>query len=344
LQYEQEEPIREIYRHVDRDTLLDLLDDDGFLRIEKYFDQVCRPALKKAFEKNGLMDVVALLSESSFGICEFVAHMTDLHEYADAFEGMRTEMAEVRESIAKHQPIYWKEVMDDLMYTLNFHAELMPAEDHLLFHAKVMPFLMNVIAALPLASATILLALYDAGKIDIVAGRVKLPELNDSDLCTTINIEGAGKDTSISYEMFINCGGQKAIELEEYPFQTLVKDNTLRKARAVFKDQRKVADLSEAAQKEGLFREDEQYYYYTGGVDIDASYRIIGKDGKPNTRIYDVAFTHASGVRPYSYGLQACSATTQILVEAWIKSLQEASEIKGDIIDISELYEDKKEL
>jgi hypothetical protein len=93
-----------------------------------------------------------------------------------------------------------------------------------------------------------------------------------------------------------------------------------------------------------LFREDEQYYYYTGGVDIDASYRLIGKDGKPNTRIYDVAFTHASGVRPYSYGLQACSATTQILVEAWIKSLQEASEIKGDIIDISELYEDKKEL
>ena len=343
LQYEQQEPMREIYRHVDRDSLLSLLDDDGFLRIEKYFDQVCRPALKKAFEKNDLKEEAALLSQPAFGFSEFVAHMTNLHEYADAFEGMRKEMAEARKSAANKKPIYWKEVMDDLMYTLNFHAELMPAEDHLLFRAEVMPFLMNVIAALPLSSAAILLALYDAGKIDIAAGRVQLPELSDSHESTTIRIENNEKDKPVSYKMFINCGGQKAIELDEYPFQTLVKDGTLRKARAIFKDQNKVGDLREE-QKEQLLHKDGQYYYHTGGIEVDASYRLIGQDGKPNGRIYDVAFTHASGVRPYSYGLQACSATTQILVEAWIKSLQEASEIEGDVIDISELYENKEEL
>ncbi len=344
LQYEQEEPMREIYRHVDRDTLLHLLDDAGFLSIERYFDKVCRPALKKAFEKNGLTDISELLSDPAFGICEFVEHMTSLHEYTNAFEGMRSEMAEARESVRKHQPIFWKEVMDDLMYTLNFHAELMPAEDHLFFHSKVMPFLMNVIAALPLSSGAILLALYDVGKIDIIAGRVTLPKLKNSDKSTTINIEGDGKEKSIAYKMFINCSGQKAIGLDDYPFRTLVEEGTVRKARALFKDQSKIEAINEAKQKERLILEKSKYYYYTGGIEVDASYHVIGQEGKPNARIQDIAFTHTSGVRPYSYGLQACSATAQIVVEAWVKALEEGAKIEGDIHEISELYRDTEDL
>ena len=53
------------------------------------------------------------------------------------------------ESVLEHKPIHWKETIDDLIYTLNFHAELMPAEDHLTLKSLVMPFLMNVIAAMP---------------------------------------------------------------------------------------------------------------------------------------------------------------------------------------------------
>ena len=53
-----------------------------------------------------------------------------------------------------------------LFYTLNYHAELLPAEDHLALRSTVMPFLMNVIAALPLRSARMLLALDKAGILD----------------------------------------------------------------------------------------------------------------------------------------------------------------------------------
>ncbi len=55
--------------------------------------------------------------------------------------------------MTRAKAIHWKAAIDDLMCTLNFYAELMPAEDHLIIHAKFPPFVMNIIAALLLPSA-----------------------------------------------------------------------------------------------------------------------------------------------------------------------------------------------
>ncbi|MEZ0386426.1 MAG: FAD/NAD(P)-binding protein, partial [Verrucomicrobium sp.] len=76
LQFDQEEPLREIYRHVDRVHLLALVDAQGFLRFETYFDKVCRPALSQAFAKDGMTEMVARLAEPTFGISAFVEKMT----------------------------------------------------------------------------------------------------------------------------------------------------------------------------------------------------------------------------------------------------------------------------
>ena len=142
--------MRLIYRHVDREKLLKLRDEEGFLRLETYFDAVCRPALAEAFRKDSMGEMVGKLANSQFKMADFVETMSDKHDYDNAFEGMRREMIEARRSVLEHKPIHWKEVIDDLMYTLNFHADLMPAEDHVTFRKTVMPFLMNVIAAMPL--------------------------------------------------------------------------------------------------------------------------------------------------------------------------------------------------
>lgn len=71
---------------------------------------------------------------------------------------------------------------------------------------------------------------------------------------------------------------------------------------------------------------------------------MIGENDKPNSAIHDITFTHTTGARPYSYGLQACSATSQILVQAWVKSLKENNEMVGSIEEISEIYEVTPEL
>ena len=58
-------------------------------------------------------------------------------------------------------------------------------------------------------------------------------------------------------------------------------------------------------------------------VEVDGDEGIstyIADDGTRNARIYDAAFPHADGLRPYSYGLQACELTVRIVGEHWKKS------------------------
>lgn len=318
LQFDQDEPFREIYRHVDREGLLKLRDEDGFLRLETYFHEVCKPALKTAFEKDGMSDMAALLEKADFTLTDFVEKMTDRHDYDNAFEGMRFEMIEAKRSVEEHKPIHWKEVIDDLIYTLNFHAEMMCAEDHLALKSTVMPFLMNVIAAMPLPSGNTLLALHDAGKLDMIPGRVTIPEEQDEPGVTVVTVENGDEKTHCKYDMFIDCSGQKPLELEEYPFQSLVRNGTVRKARSPFLDADAIDSLPDD-KKDHVFHDDGKWVYHTGGIDIDGGYQVIGRDGTANTRIFELAFPHTSGVRPYSYGLQACSHTSAIVVAAWIE-------------------------
>ncbi|WP_367871757.1 FAD/NAD(P)-binding protein [Luteolibacter sp. Populi] len=339
LQWDQEEPLRDIYRHVGREELLGLRDGEGFLRLETYFDRVSRPALAEAFRKDAMAEMTGKLADPQFKLADFVETMSDKHDYRNAFEGMRREMVEARRSVLEHKPIHWKEVIDDLMYTLNFHADLMPAEDHLTLREIVMPFLMNVIAAMPLESGDILLALYDAGRIEIVSGKAEVADEAVEDGTTTVTIEGDdGEKTTASYRIFVDCGGQKPLDLPDYPFPGLVEGGAIRKARVPFAEPT-VAQTLEDDVKEHLFEEGGEPMYHVGGVDVDAAYRLIGSDGASNPRIADVAFPHTSGLRPYSYGLQCCSDTVAIFVKAWVEELRNGGEVEEDPIELSKLYE-----
>lgn len=338
LQFDQVNPFREIYRHVDRDGMVALLDKKGFLRIETYFDQICRPVLREAFEKDEMPDMVKRLADAGFGLLDFVEAMSDQHDYDNAFEGMRTEMVEAEESVKQHRPIHWKEVIDDLMYTLNFHASFMPAEDHLILQGKVMPFLMNVIAAMPLPSGNSILALYDAGKLAMVSGRVTLPDEQPEPGVTTIEVDDQGEKSTHRYRMFVDCSGQRPLELDDYPFPSLVKKKATRKARAAFVKAGDVAQVPEE-KKEHVFKDDGQWLYHTGGIDIDSTYRLIGEDGQPNPRIYDIAFPHTTGLRPYSYGLQACNHTAAIVVRAWVEEIKAEARVDTDLVEVTQIYE-----
>lgn len=338
LQYEQENPMREIYRHASRDSILQLIDDKGFLRIETFFNRVCRPALIEAFEKDSFRDMIRCLADPAFGLIDFIRKMERRHEYKDAFEGMRIELEEAQQSIRGDRPIHWKEVMDDLMYALNFHAELMPAEDHLLFHEEVMPFLMNVIAAMPLPSARLLLALRDAGRLDLVGGFAET-DGQQSTGSTTVTVHGKEGTQTLSYGLFVDCGGQKLVDCASYPFQSLVKEGVVRPARARFAEPGHAVGMQQGKYRERVFQEGEEIYLSTGGIDVDACYRIIGKEGKASDSLYDISFTHVCGVRPYSYGLQACDATARIAVECWVRAVADKQGIPAEVEAVSRLYQ-----
>ncbi len=290
LQYEQREAMRQPYRHVSRERLLDLRDARGFLRIDDYFDRVCRKPLADALEHDGLPEQAAAMRDGTMNLAGFVEAMEEDHTYIDPFDGMRQELPEARQSLNRDRPIRWKEVLDDLMFTLNYHAEFMPADDHQTLRKLVMPFLMNVIAALPIQSATTLLALRDAGRLDLVEGFVSIEARADGR--TILEVERDGEIESETFQMFVDCSGESPVNLETFPFETLVSDGSVRAA---------------SVEKSEL-----------PGIQIDNGYRVIGSDGKANPRIYDIAFTHALGLRPYSYGLQACNYTAQLAAEAML--------------------------
>ncbi|MFC7335975.1 FAD/NAD(P)-binding protein [Haloferula chungangensis] len=335
LQWDQEEPLREIYRHVSRDAMLSLREQDGSLRIATYFDRVCRPALIDAFEKDEMDELVRLLRDEAFGFEDFVDEMTERHDYVDSFEGMRKELEEARDSVENHRPIHWKETLDDLMYCLNYHAELLPAEDHVFLKGSVMPFLMNVIAAMPLQSATMLLGLHDAGKIRLVTGKVKIEGEGREPGTTRVSVESDRGQEEIEYRMFVDCSGQKPMDLDAFPFQSLAKQGAVREARADFLNPVKAKEIDD----EKLLLEDGVRRLRIGGIDVDAAFHIIGQDGTANPRIFDLSFPHTSGVRPYSYGLQACNATAEIVVRTWRDDIGAGQSEEASLREVSRTYD-----
>lgn len=343
LQYEQEKPIREIYRHTSREEILTLIDDNGFLPFNTFFDVVCRPALIKAFERDNDKTLVQYLNQADYSVQDFIKEMEDKHDYSNSFEGMRKELQSAIKASKLNKPVHWMETLDDLMYCLNFHSELLSAEDHKFFRHSIMPFLMNVIAALPLSSATILLALYDAGCISLKEGRVEILDVQNVAGKTIIEVTGADSKTEkLDYKMFVNCSGQGNLDFEDYPFVSLVEQGIIRKARAKF---RKLPTDTEGSKssKNVLFTKNDAFWY-TGGIDVDAGYRVIKKDGTPDSRIRDVSFIHTAGCRPYSYGLQACNATSLILVEEWKESLMKKANDKYSIEETTKTYQLNKDL
>ena len=341
LQYEQKEPIREIYRHFNREQLLDLIDENGLMHIEDYFDLLCRPALIEAFRKDRLTHVVDQLQDSDFSFKDLVALMSEKHEYVNSFEGMKKEMITAKNSISHKIPIYWMETLDDLMYSLNYHAELLPAEDHLFFHKEIMSFLMNVIAALPLQSAKILLALYDANCIELKSGFVNFSEDAFENSETKIIVKSPdASEEEISYQLFVNCGGGKKLELDDFPFQSLVNQGVVSVATAKCANEEFCRKQSRTSDKIELVKNEEGLEMKLSGIQIDSSYRTINKEGLINNFLYDINFTHTNGLRPYSYGLQACSATSLILVESWLAEIVNDKNVSEEIETITELYQD----
>ncbi len=340
LQYEQKETFRNIYRHVDRDTMLALRDDCGFLSLDEYFNQVCRPALKNAFQNDKRDDIVKLLSIENVSLEGLITRLSDEHTANDPFSLMRVEMSDAERSLRKGAPIHWKETLDDLMFTLNFHYDWLPAEDHLRYRRIIVPFLMNVIAAMPLHSANVLLALHDAGRLDLIAGTVTVTEKTNGR--TVVEISNDDGTIDREYRMFIDCGGHGSLDFKSYPFESMTADGTASEAFAHFRNTR-AGDLVDESEIGNMVDHQGSRSLRVGGIAIDGYYRVVGEDGLSNARIHDIAFPHATGVRPYSYGLQACEAAASIVVQSWCEESANGRNPSATTQSVTEVYDDLPE-
>ncbi|REE25000.1 FAD-NAD(P)-binding protein [Winogradskyella pacifica] len=342
LQYEQEQPYREIYRYTTRETLVNLKNEKDALFIETYFDEICRPALLNALEKDDLRDVIQLLNNNSFDFKQFIETMAKKHEYLDSFVGMREELELADKLLKRNKPIHWMETLDDLMYSLNFHTDLFSAEDHLFFNTEIKPFLMNVIAALPLQSAEILLALYEADCIALINGKVEIQNKTTHGTHLKI-VDEDNNETTKTYKLFINSSGNDTIAFDNFPFKSLKINGDISMAKAKFKTLSRIKDVRSSVPEDALLPVNDTLFLNLGGIAIDNVYRCLDENGQPSQSIYDLAFNHIYGLRPYSYGLQACNATSQIMVTSLLDSALQSDE-PVEIQTITHTYDEERTL
>lgn len=312
LQFEQVQPKRELYRHCSEEDILRLTDEHGFLRLRVFFDQICRPVLVKALHEDGLHPEAEKLGESTFSFSDFTDMMKKKHLSPDPFAKMRSEFSEAQRKIRQDRPTRWKEVLDDLMYTLNFHARLMPADDHLELRSAILPFVMNVMAALPLESAKLLIALHDAGLLDLVAGKAEIDhQKEEGTVWVEVEGEEGGKSEIREYRMFVNCAGQAPVDQTSFPFPSLVQAGPVTPAVAeiLTEDPEKIGDADIRTSNGKRVAE-------LGGLAVTDAHELISEDGKPSRGLYDIAVPHAAGLRPYCYGLQACDEAAGIVVNS----------------------------
>ncbi|WFO16901.1 hypothetical protein M601_003745 [Cellulophaga baltica 4] len=86
-------------------------------------------------------------------------------------------------------------------------------------------------------------------------------------------------------------------------------------------------DLIGEERQFNLIKNKKSWYLKLNGIDVSTNFQLIDVSGNEVPNLYDLSFTHTSGVRPYSFGLQSCELTSRIVVEDFIKSFQEKSNL-----------------
>ncbi|MCW1885464.1 FAD/NAD(P)-binding protein [Luteolibacter flavescens] len=314
LLFEQTEPMRKIYRHTTRERLAELVDAAGFISLASYFDEVCRPVLIEGFTLDGRADIASRLESEDFTLADLVETLSAEHDYDDPFEGMAGELAIAEKLTREGTPTHWKEYLDDLFYTLNFHAELLPAEDHARLKADILPFVMSVVAAMPADSARKLLALRAAGIVHVVAGMAEVHDHEPGDGCTRVEVDGEdGKTRTEEFRIFIESSGQKPSAPGKHPFPSIFGEGIATPATVRFRDPRRAGEMDDEAKvtdtASGPALE-------LGGLAYDREYRLVNESGTADRVIHDIALPDINGLRPYSYGLQAANEAAAICAAA----------------------------
>lgn len=246
---------------------------------------------------------------------QFVHHMMGMRERRSAFEMLSIEYEEAERSIEYEKPIYWKEMLAVLSFSLNHPAKYLSAEDMLRLKQTLMPLISVIIAFVPQSSCKELFALHDAGVLDLVeVGEEATIEPQESGGIIYHIPNENGEDQPIHYQTFVDCVGQQHLSFDKVPFQTLVEQKVVAPARLQFKD----ASAGEAASAE----EDSQvekigaaYFLNVPGIAIDDHYQVVNNEGVANGHIFMMAVPYIGGFNPDYSGLDFCEAASLKIAE-----------------------------
>ena len=301
-------------------------ENNGFLPLDYVFEKNFKEILKDK-DPDFYAEIAPLDIEA------FVTLMMDLRERLPAFQLFKAEYAEAAKSIKRKESVYWKEMLAVLSFAMNYPAKYFSAEDMLRLQKVLMPLISIVIAFVPQSSVEEMLALHDAGVLDIISvGEDSYIETEEkggivyhytaetsAGLPPENSDEHHGKQ-AVYFQTFVDCVGQPHLSYEALPYPSMVTNKTVSPARLLFNDAAAGAKEMADGNKNISIDYKGNYCLNVPGITINDSFEVVDDYGALNERIYMMAVPYIGGYNPDYSGLDFCEAASAAIVTSIFNS------------------------
>ncbi|KQK25460.1 hypothetical protein AR438_07560 [Chryseobacterium aquaticum] len=274
--------------------------NSGFIHLDYVFEQNFKRPLQQRDPE--FYDKIKNLS-----IEEFVSEMMSLRKELDSFTLFRSEYNEAEKSIARRSSISWKETLAAFSYSMNYPAKHFSAEDMLRLKKTLMPLITVIIASLPQSSYHELMALYDAGLINLTqVNKDSHVEPHIEKGGTYHYLSNEGNKIEQYYEMFIDAIGQRPLERKDMPFSGLSESEQISSAYIKFKDNEEALKLIKDNDPKVYKGFNENYYLNVSGLEINDHFQSLDSYGVIVQNLYIMAVPFIGGLNPDYSGLDFC--------------------------------------
>lgn len=288
--------------------------NDGFLSLdfifEKDFIEIFRDKDPEFYQRI-----------KNFSIEDFVADMMELRERIDPFQLLKAEYVQAEKSIKRKESVYWKEMLAVLSFAMNHPAKYFSAEDMQRLQKVLMPLISIVIAFVPQKSCEELLALYQAGVLDLVpvGDDSKVQPQSGGGILYNYT-DNNNNQQSVYYRTFVDCVGQPHLSYHDFPFKSLLDQKAISPARLKFKST--LAGYDAYIKNSDVVDKDQygDYFLKVSGIAINDSFQIMDQYGAYNKKLYIMAVPYIGGLNPDYSGLDFCEAASQIIVNDILKN------------------------
>lgn len=197
---------------------------------------------------------------------------------------------------------------------MNYPAKYLSAEDMERLQKVLMPLISIVIAFVPQSSCRELLALYEAGVLNIVAvgddAKVEPLKTGGADYHYTLD----DKKVTVHFDTFIDCVGQPHLSFDDFPFKSLIANGTVSPAKLKFqsaengKEEMKHNDL--------VTKKGNTYFLTVPGITITDHFQVVDEAGEANKRIFIMAVPYIGGYNPDYSGIDFCEAASEAVLSS----------------------------
>ncbi|MCX2583243.1 FAD/NAD(P)-binding protein [Pedobacter sp. MR22-3] len=272
-------------------------DNGGFISLDYVFEKNFKDQFKKKepafYQKIKDMDLET-----------FVGAMMSYRENVPPFDLFKKEYEEAEKSIEREESIYWKEALAVLSFAMNYPAKYLSAEDMQRLQKALMPLISIVIAFVPQSSCRDLMAMHDAGVLEIISvGEDSTVDPQEKGGAIYTYTDDTGKEIAVAYQTFVNCIGQPHLSYEDFPFKGLVDGGMVSPATLNFKSKAKGKEEVEKENKLVTEKGKGEYVLRVPGIKINDFFQVIGEDDQANNRIYIMAVPYIGGYNPDYSGI-----------------------------------------